>query len=508
VTPLAPLSRVVVATAAATLLLHLAAITGYGWFRDEFYYLACATRLDWGYVDHPPLVAIITALTRLVAGDSIVALRLPPAMAHAATVGMTGLIARELGAGRFGQSLGAVAVALAPVLLAISSIVSMNAYDLLVWAAVFLVFVHLIRTDNPRGWLAMGLLFGIGFQNKHSVLFLAAGIAAGVILAGPRRHLATKWPWIGAAVAAVIAAPNIAWQIGHQWPTLEFMRNATATKNVALPPAAFVLEQVMQMSPFAAPVWIAGLAWLLVSRGAVEFRAVAVGYLAILGVFLLTAAKPYYLAAYYPALFAAGGCAIERGTGGQRWSTAVRGLIVAVVLVGGAVALPIVLPVLSEERFVAYQASLGVKPELGERHRQGPLPQFYADMHGWTELVDGVTRATRQLTPAERKDAFIYAQNYGQAGALEWLGRSRELPPVRSGHNNYWLWGPGATDSRTAIFVGGDRADNQAVCSTLVETGRVQNPYAMPYENDKPIYICRGLTTSLQALWPRLKHFE
>jgi Dolichyl-phosphate-mannose-protein mannosyltransferase len=504
-----PLARLAVALAAATLLLHLLTIKGYGWFRDEFYYLACAARLDWGYVDHPPLVAVITALTRLIAGDSILALRLPPALAHAATVVCAALLAREMGARRYGQTLAALTVGLAPILLAIASIVSMNAYDTLVWTAVLLVFARLLRTSEPHYWIALGVLFGLGFENKHSVLFLAFGAVAGLIVAGPRRQLATRWPWTGAAIAAALAAPNIAWEIAHDWPTLEFMRNATMTKNVALPAARFLLEQVNQMSPFAAPIWIAGLGWLLFGRASAPFRPVAIAYLAILGVFLTTAAKPYYLAAFYPALFAAGGCALERWTDRRASGlTALRIGVVAVIVIGAAIAMPIVLPVLSEERFIEYQAALGVTPELGERHRQGRLPQFYADMHGWTELVSEVSKASDLLTPTERQNAFIFAQNYGQAGAIEWLGRGRELPPVRSGHNNYWLWGPGEGDPRTAIIVGGDRDDNEAVCATLVEVGRVQNPYAMPYENDKPVSLCRGLKTSLRELWSGLKHFE
>ena len=518
-TGLPRLSRLAVAIAAATLLLHLATITGYGWFRDEFYYLACAARLDWGYVDHPPGVAIITALTRLIAGDSIVALRLPPALAHAATVGLAALLAREMGARGYGQVVAALTVGLAPILLGISSIVSMNAYDGLVWAAVLLVFARMLRTDGtthrgaeaspPHYWIALGVLFGLGFENKHSVLFLAFGLVAGLVIAGPRRQLATRWPWIGAAVAAALATPNVLWEVAYGWPTVEFMRNATATKNVALPPARFLLEQVNQLSPFAAPIWIAGLAWLLVARASAPFRAIGVAYIAILGIFLTTAAKPYYLAAFYPALFAAGGSALERWTDRPAgWLTAFRIAVIAVIIIGAAVAMPIVLPVLSEERFIAYQAALGVKPELGERHRQGRLPQFYADMHGWTELVDEVSKAADRLTPAERRNAFIFAQNYGQAGAIEWLGRGRNLPPVRSGHNNYWLWGPGEGDPRTAIIVGGDREDNEAVCSTLVELGRVYSPYAMPYEDNKPVTFCRGLKTSLRDLWPRTKHFQ
>jgi hypothetical protein len=504
----APLTRWAIAIAAATLGLHLVTIYGYGWFRDEFYYLACAARLDWGYVDHPPGVAVITALTRAILGDSIVALRLPPAVAHVATVFVTALIARDLGAGRFGQTLAALAVAVAPVLLALSSYVSMNAYDVLVWTSVLFLLVRMIDRDRPRDWVWIGALIGLGFENKHSLLFLAFGIAAGVVVAGPRRQLLTSWPWLGGAVAALLAAPNVIWQVAHGWPTLEFMRNATAHKNVALAPGAFLTEQLNQMNPFSAPVWVAGLVWLLLGSHGARWRAVGIGYLAILGVFLLTAAKPYYLAAYYPVLFAAGGCAIEQWTRTRRFGQPVRAVVVSAVVVGGAIGLPLALPVLSEERFIAYQSALGVHPESGERHKQGALPQFYADMHGWVELVDVVSAAARQLSPGERQTAFVFGQNYGQAGAVEWLGRNRDLPPVRSGHNNYWLWGPGDNPGRTGIIIGGDREDNASVCTTLIEAGRVRSPYAMPYEDDKPVYICRGLTPGLKELWPRLKHFE
>ena len=296
----------------------------------------------------------------------------------------------------------------------------MNAYDGLVWAAVLLVFARLLRTNEPRHWITLGVLFGLGFENKHSVLFLAFGVAAGLIVAGPRRQLATRWPWIGAAIAAVLAAPNIAWEIAHGWPTLEFMRNATATKNVALPPARFLLEQVNQMSPFAAPIWIAGLGWLLVAARLHRFARSRSHTWQSSVIFLTTAAKPYYLAAFYPALFAAGGCALERWTDRRAsWLTALRIGVVAVVIIGAAIAMPIVLPVLSEERFIAYQAALGVEPESGERHRQGRLPQFYADMHGWTELVNEVGKA------ADSADAR-------RAAELRSSSRKTTARPVRS----------------------------------------------------------------------------
>ena len=494
--------------AVVTVGLHLFAIRGYGWFRDEFYYLACAAHLDWGYVDHPPMVAVLTRLTQLLLGDSIVALRLPPILAHAVAVFVTGMLARGFGARRYGQALAAMCVMFAPVLLALTGYVSMNAYDIVCWTLLAWLLQRMVATGDPRWWALFGVVAGLGLENKHSVLFLGFGLVVGLVIAGPRRFLMSRWVVLGGAIAAAIVAPNVIWEIRHGWPTLEFMANATATKNVAMAPGTFLLEQVKQVSPFAAPIWIAGLAWLLLAREARQWRVFGLGYLAILGVFLLTAAKPYYLAPYYPILFAAGGRVADNLVEWPVWQAPLRALLVGLVAIGGNIALPLALPVLSEEALIAYMDRIHSKPAAEERHAQSVLPQFFADMHGWRELVDAVAVAAGTLTPEERRQSIVFTGNYGQAGAIWWLGRGRALPPVASGHNNYWLWGPGTDHVAAIIVVGGTAAEHEKACGRVTEVARMHAAYAMPYEADKSIFVCRDLKESVATLWPTLKHYQ
>ena len=167
------------------------------------------------------------------------------------------------------------------------------------------------------------------------------------------------------------------------------------------------------------------------------------------------------------------------------------------------------LPVLPVERFLAYQRALGVEPPRTERHQMGVLPQYYADQHGWRELVAAVAEVYRRLPPEEQERTLIYAQNYGQAGAVDWLGRAYGLPPARSGHNTYFLWGPGEREPRVLLIIGGKAEDHARVCSRLEVAARLPpNPYVMPYEDQLPLFLCRGLTVPMATLWPDVKHYQ
>jgi 4-amino-4-deoxy-L-arabinose transferase-like glycosyltransferase len=271
---LAPhLAPIVPALALGNALLHLAVILAgigsYGYFRDELYYVACGERLAWGYVDHPPLVALVARLATELFGTSPLALRILPILAGSGVVLMTGLLARELGGGRFAQGLAALCVVIAPAYLFTFHILSMNAFDVLLWALgawVLARIMRLLRTGDRRLWLAFGLIAGLGLLNKWSFLFFGFGVFAGLLLTPARRQLLTPWPWLGGALAGLLALPHVLWQIAHGWPTLEFIANATADKNVALAPGAFLAEQVMQVHPLTLPVWLGGLVFCLAAR--------------------------------------------------------------------------------------------------------------------------------------------------------------------------------------------------------------------------------------------------
>jgi hypothetical protein len=490
----------------ATLALQLATYRGYGYFRDELYYLASAEHLGFGYVDHPPMIGLIAWLVRSTLGDSLFAVRLLPAAAHGATVALTARLAREMGGGRYAQLLSALAAALAPIYLGLCGFLSMNAFDLVFWATLWLIVARFLRTGSARLWLWFGLVAGLGLQNKISVLFLGFGVVAGLALSR-RWHVFRSWQfWAGGALAGAIFLPHLLWQWHHGWPTLEFMANATREKNVSMPPLTFLGEQVIQAGPLAAPLWTAGLAALLAGRQHRAFRPAGWAYLAILAVMLSTSAKPYYLAPAYLALFAAGAVVI----GSWRRPIAgpvVRAAMVPLVVAGGLLAAPLAKPILSTDAYLRYTQAIGIAPGVGERHQLGRLPQHFADMHGWHELAATVAGVYHALPPPDRARACIFAQNYGQAGAVDVLGARLGLPRAISGHNSYFLWGPRGCTGEVVIALGGERKDYEDAFASVERAAVHTCTDCMPYENNRPIWVARGARVSLADIWPRVKRF-
>ena len=494
--------------AALRLVVHIRTIRGYGYFRDEFYYVACGRHLDWGYVDHPPFVALVAWIVSDTLGDSLVALRLLPALAGALVVLLTGLMARRLGGGRFAQALACLAVTVAPVSLSLHHIFSMNAFEQVFWALGAYLVLRILQDDDPRLWLAFGLLAGLGLQNKHSMLFFGFGIAAGLLLTPARKHLRSPWLWAGGAIALLVFLPNLVWQVQHGWPTLEFMRNAQERKITPLPALTFLQAQLLQMQPLSAPLWLAGLGFLVLSARGRRYAALGWAFLAILAVFLAQRAKPYYLAPAYPMLFAAGAVAAE-GLAARRGWAWLRPAALVLLALGGAATAPFAIPALPADAYVGYAQSLGVKPGTDERHALRRLPQFFADMFGWPEMVAEVARAWQELTPEERARTVIFASNYGEAGAIDLLGRRYGLPPTRSGHNSYWLWGPGSDPGPDWIVltVGESREDVEKTFGEVREVGRTRCAECMPYEDARPIYLGRQPRLGLREVWPLVKDY-
>jgi 4-amino-4-deoxy-L-arabinose transferase-like glycosyltransferase len=494
-----------------SVLVHVATIGRYGWFRDEFYYVACGEHLAFGYVDHPPLVALLARLSRALLGESLPALRVLPILTGAAVVFLAGWLAREFGGGRLAQAVACLGVLIAPVFLFNFHFFSMNAFEVLLWTLAAWVVVRIVKTGDPRLWLLFGVVAGIGLQNKHSMLVFGFGIFAALLLTPERRQLARPWIWAGGGLAFLIFLPNLIWQARHGWPTVEFLRNAQLYKNISLGPVKFFTEQFLNQHPLAFLVALAGLGWLLFSRQGRPFRLFGWAVLVIFAVLAVQDSKPYYLSPIFPLLLGAGGVALESGIrripSGRLRATA-AGVLLVLLAAGGAVLAPLALPVLSEDTFVRYAAALGVQGAgTSERHEMGRLPQHFADMHGWDALVGEVARVYHSLPPEDQARARIYAQNYGEAGALSLLGRKQGLPPVLSGHNSYFLWGTGGWKGDLLIVLGGDEEDNRKVCKDLRKVGEVRCGDCMPYEDRNPVYICRGLDPPIDRLWPRLKRY-
>jgi hypothetical protein len=492
---------------AGKLLVQLAVLPGYGFFRDEFYYVACSERLDWGYVDHPPFSVLLLRGVRLLLGDSIWAIRLLPALAGAATVLLVGAIARALGGGAFAQALAMLAALAAPVYLGTHHIYSMNALDVLFWAAAASLLVAIARAASPRLWLALGVVLGLGLQNKISVLWLGLGLLVGLLATPLRRELRTPWPWAAGLIATALFLPHVLWQVANDWPTLEFIRNATQQKMAPVAPLDFVASQLRVMNVVSAPVWIAGLAWLLGARAARPFRALGWAYLVVFAILVASrSSRAGYLAPAYTWLFAAGGAALEPLVERAGWSW-LRPLALGLLALGGAARAPFAIPLLPVGSYIAYARALGVTPSTAEQKELAALPQWYADMHGWEEIVATVAAVQRRLPPEQRARAVVFAPDYGVAGAVDFLGRERGLRAI-SGHNNYWLWGPQGASGEVVLVVGGDAEEHREFCGRVERAATIECGHCMPYENHNPVFVCTEPKLPLATLWPRLKHYD
>jgi hypothetical protein len=488
-------------------LIHFFASGGYGYFRDELYYMACGENLDFGYVDHPPLIAIVTKFSRLLFGDSLIAIRFFPALAGALVLFLTGLIVRELGGKRTAILLAAVAVFIAPILLAINGILSMNAFDHLFWTLAAYILILILKNKNDKLWLVLGAVLGIGLQNKHSIFFFGFGLLVGLFLTQHRKYLYSTWLSFGTLVAFIIFLPHLIWQFINGWPSIEFIRNASQFKNLPLSPLEFLLGMFLDMHPFCFPILFLGLIFFLFSKYGRDYRVFGWMFLAIFALFIVTRAKTYYIAPIYPLMFAAGAVGIEKII--DKWNLPwLKTAMLTFLLGGGVLTAPLALPVLPVKAYISYSDFLGVSPSPTEDHAMGVLPQHFADMFGWPEMTEAVARVYLELPPEERAKCGIFAQNYGEAGAIDFFGQQYGLPAAISGHNNYWIWGTRGYTGEVMIIIGGDPADHMQVFDSVKQAGLFTHEYVMPYENNLPIFVCRKPRITIEEVWARVKHFD
>jgi hypothetical protein len=490
---------------AIALLAHLLTNGHYGYFRDELYYIACARHLAFGYVDQPPLSILLLRLSQVLLGSSLFAIRLLPALAGAATVAITGLIARELGGRAWAIALGCAGSLCALFNLAVGNFFSMNAFEPLFWMGCVYLLVRIINGGSHSLWLWFGVLLGLGLENKHSTAFFAAGIFIALLLTPERRHFAEKWIWFGGLIAFAVALPNVLWQVRHHWPTYELLSNiARSDKNVTLSPVQFILQQIVFMNPGTLPLWLAGLCWVFGSRDGRRYMALGIIYVVLLAEFIILHGKSYYLAPAYPMLFAAGGVAVERAFA-NRLSWSKPGLLVLIIAAGALLA-PLVVPILPPGKLIAYMRTIGLQLPRTETSHTAPVPQIFADQFGWQEMVASVGHVYNHLRPEDKKRAAIFCQNYGEAGAIDFFGPQFGLPSAISGHQNYFLWGPRDWTGEVALVLD-TRDDNEREQFASVEDlGQiVSSPWAMPFERRMHIYLCHDLKANVREFWPQVK---
>lgn len=513
---LGPALRLALVFAAIKLVLHIAtnlweAHIGYGYFRDELYYLVCGRHLAWGYVDHGPIVALQARLAETLFGHSLAGIRIFSALAGAARVFLTGLLAWSLGGRRPAQALAMTGLLLAPQYLGIDSFLSMNSFESLFWMTCLLALILILRGYSPKPfWILFGISAGIGLLNKPSMTFFLVALLAGLLLTPQRRILFTRWAAAGVMLLTLIALPNLLWQIANHWPTLEFLHNGrVGGKNIALTPLAFLSKQVLNLNPLAILIWAPGLLWLLLNRTAKTWRSLGYTYLIFLIAMMTLHAKDYYVIPIYPILFAAGGIAWEmqfsRRHSVQADCAFSFPVYQALLLITGLILLPMAIPVFKPYAWVAYAKTIHLYDESSntENESSGILPQFYADRFGWQEEVDQVSRIFHSLSPEDQSKVAILCSNYGEASAINILGRG--IPTAISGHNNYWLWGPhGATGEVMIVINGATLEEMQKYYNSVQIAGRMDHPLSMPYER-RNIYLARGRHKNLSEDWESVK---
>jgi len=499
--------RIPILAAIATFALHAVGNPHYGFFRDELYFIVCGQHPQWSYVDLPPVAALLAAGSQIF-GHSLVLLRMVPAFFAAAGVYVTCLLAIELGGGVFAQILAALVVFFAPVLMNFGMKVSPDMVGLWLWPLAALYTLRLTRGADPRGWLAVGVIIGVCLQSKYSVLFFFVALLFGLLLTPERRILFSRWFLAGCVVCGLIALPNFLWQAYYGFPMLELLRAGQQGKNVIVGPLQYLFQELIITNLFLSVVWIIGLVWLL--RNA-RLRFLGYTYIILIALMIVFHGKHYYPADAYPYLIAAGGVAIEAWTNRLR---ILRPVVATAVVILGVLFVPFGMPVLPEQQVVTYQqwlfGALHIQRQAiaTEHHAEPALPSDWADMHGWPELAATVTQVYQSLSPSERAQAVIVAQNYGEAAAIDFFEGSNGLPPVISGHNQYYLWGTRGRSGNVLIDVGGDCGADEHLFESSERAATFTSPWIAPYEDHLPIMVCRGIKKPLAELWPRVKSYR
>ncbi len=483
------------AVVAAVVLLHVLTNGRYGFHRDELQFLSDALHLDWGFVAYPPFTPVIERIGLAVFGLSLVGLRLFSVLAQAAAIFLTALMARELGGKHFAQVTAALAVSLSPLPLFEGTEFQYTSFDYLWWVLIAYFSIRLLRTENPRWWLAIGAAVGIGLLTKYTIVFFVAGILAGVVLSTARRFLKSPWFYVSIGLAFLICLPNFLWQVRHQFISYHFLQHIHMRDVGEGRADGFLTDQILNcVNFFATPVWVAGLVAFLRSP---RYRMMAWMYLVPFTLLFLARGQGYYTAAAYPMLLAMGAAT------GERWLATLPGwsrrTIGSVFFAGLAICAAYILAV------IVPLASSGPLRAFALKRNGGLREEF-----GWQELVKAVAGIRDSLPPAQQSSVGIVVGNYGEQGAIELLGPPYNLPPPISLTNSAWLRGYPTPPPKTLIIVGVSRVDVAGIFEGCRMAGHNGNAEGVSNEEsrDHPdIFVCGPPRLPWPEFWKKYQSF-
>lgn len=475
----------VLALAAVKVAGTMAFAAGYGWHRDELYYLACSRHLALGYVDFPALTPLLARLDQALFPGSLVGLRLLPALAGATVVVIAAAIARELGGGTAAQVLAAFAVLISPLYIGSNHLFQTVSFDQVVWALLCWLLARVLAGGDARLWVLVGLVFGVGLETKYTVIGLGVAAAAGLLVTAARRQLLTPWPWLALAISLALLAPNLWWQATHGWDSVRYTLSHHGNTDG---PVAYWGQQILLFGPLHIPLVFLGLRFL---HHDARFRALFWTALAVELLFFAAGGKSYYPAPIYALLYAAGAVSLAPFLARRR----LRWGLVAVPAVMSGLLLPIGLPVLPA------RAAAGSVVTTARKD--------FADEYGWPELAGQVRDVQQRLPAGERGSAVILAENYGEAGALDLYGPPLSLPQVVSPHLTYYYWAPRRMAPQTVIAVGYSDDQLRPLFADVEAAGSISNSYGLRNEEfGRPIFVCRHPRRPLWQDWPGLKRLD
>lgn len=482
----------------------------YGYFIDELYYIACANRPAFGYVDHPPFAPFVLTAFTFLFGNSVYAIRILPALAVSASVFLTGKLAEQIGGKSYAGLLAALALLCNPVSLAFGGFFSMNSFEPLFTIIMLLLVIRIIKTGNTKEWLFTGIVMGLGIMNKHTFAIGIFFLIISLFVTGHYRLIFNRWFFGACFIALIIVLPNLFWQVYNGYPSLEFYRNISTRKNIYTPPVPFIINQIVNMSPAAVFVWAAGVVFALSAKKLKPFRFLPVFFVSVFLFMLISGTSRADRTLFaYPAVLACGAVFYEDFL--NRFKVRSLKLILpALLLLFGIISLPLILPYFEYQKAADFVKMTGMNTEI-EKGKKPPLPQLLADRIGWREKAEFLYKEYDALPEAEKKETIVVTDNYGKAGALELWGKEHGISQVFCGHNTYYLWGRNTLRGSAAIVLDDEKSLNgykTIFDSVVVCSGQFVNQYVSPHENYLKVFICRKPKAGFAELFEKGKDFN
>lgn len=504
---LSDVGLVIIIGASVKFALHMYIAPGYGFFFDELYTNALSRHLAFGYVDLPPLVPALVALSRFLLGESLFAMHIIPALAGSFTLVFACLITKEFGGKTFAVALTALGFTIVPAWLMLDSIFCYDSIDQLILAAFLFYLSRLFRTGSKRLWVVLGSIAGLACLTKMTILFLGPGFLVALLVSNYRKDLLTPWPWVGAAIGLLLVSPYLFWQYANHWPMLGYLANYGSQRVYEASIQQYVINVLMYVSPLLLPLWLIGLYRIFREMDGVNYGFFGLLFLVTLVLMFILHATPRMIVELFIPLLAAGAVFMEEITASLRMGSWVRTVSAVYLLTLGMVNVSFSLPVIPMDHLSdvigSYKFLYAPLREFNGGSNNPPL--FLSGRIGWEELARDVADVYNTLPPEDRAVAGIYADVYPPAGAIDQFGPQYGLPRAVSESLTYYFWGPGY--SWDVMIIISDKINNMSVFFDKCEQKAVtQREYVGRFRFY--IFVCRDVKVPANQIWSKVRYLQ